>query len=651
MLKQIIILTSVISSILLLIYYFQGKTTTIHTSTTEDMVVNENQVSDKLPTTNQFLPPYHHQPKIKNTNIITNKNEPLPRPHILMLVFDDLGRTDHTLFESSSVVGYSTPNLERLAKKEGTILTNYYTQTVCSPTRAALMTGRFPHNTGMQHTTTLVPGGTVGLPYDVPTLAEILTALGYQTHAVGKWHLGAASVHQTPTGRGFSTYYGYLQGQVDYWNKTVAGGYDFWDEKATTSASAAYRRPAMAAVGNYSLDLYQIRVEKLIRQYVLTHPTPLSRTTEPFFLYMAYQSIHIPLEAKTLKDKRCDKSKRRVYCCMTMELDDAVGSLYNLLHSVGMWNNTLIIATTDNGGMVSFTRTDYKTPLDPNNPYSLPFPGSLGSNYPLRGSKTTLFEGGVRATAFISGGALHPSERGSTYGELSHSVDLTAFAVKAGRGWEVSSSSSSSSSNVNNKLSPIGNRYNNMDGSPLWGLRLMPEFETENPFGAISTRRGRDIIPINIIHGGQEYSAVRFGRWKLVIGGDVAGADGWYPPQADQPPRMPSNTSRKARHNIWGQKIYLFDLLLDPREENDLAHNYTKAVNEGLAIIKEIVNSPNYREPQTGNRLHIRGMPSPLNGNSWRPFLHDDGISMKDYDEDDHSEERNMVVVVAAVVK
>lgn len=142
--------------------------------------------------------------------------------HVFLIILDDVGYADTTVTSSSKVVGWSTPNMERQARTDGVLLSNYYTQTVCSPSRSSFLTGKFPFNTGMQHEATIMPGSHAHLPLEVPTLAELLkNSLNYETHAIGKWHLGYASAEYTPTGRGFDSFFGYLQGQIDYWNKSV----------------------------------------------------------------------------------------------------------------------------------------------------------------------------------------------------------------------------------------------------------------------------------------------------------------------------------------------------------------------------------------------------------------------------------------------
>jgi arylsulfatase B len=525
----------------------------------------------------------------------------IQRPHIVFAVIDDLGHSDTTLFNNKDVVGYSTPHLDSLVKSDSIMLTNYYTQTVCSPTRSSFMTSLYPFRTGMQHIATIRPAALPTLPLDVPTLPELLSQIGYETHMIGKWHLGAPAIENTPTYRGFQTFYGYTLGaqsyfdkiEVDDFNKTR--GIDFWDEVGKTH----YKHPDRLSQGTYSLFQYRDRAKAIFQTYVETHPTQEQQNEHPFFLYLAFQSVHIPIEAYNPKDDRCKSSsqERRVYCAMVLELDDAIGDLIHHLKqdSSKLWDNTLLIISTDNGGMLPCTRDPKAAMEDPTLP--IPRPGGLGSNFPLRGGKTTLFEGGVRAFACISGGFLHADERGKTFTKLSHAVDLPAFALRAA-GYHHS------------KLK--------IDGLPLIGIRLRSD-DNNDP---TPEQKGHEYVPYNIVKGGEDYTAIRFGKWKLIVGTAVGPAtvstwcDGWWPAQLNKLPISPPTRTGK---------YLLFDIENDPREMVDLSKNFTNIVDQGRKLIAKIIADPEprkYVEPQGGNFQHIQGLPNKWNGYSWQPWLH-----------------------------
>ena len=147
-------------------------------------------------------------------------------PHILLILVDDLGWRD---------VGYhgsviKTPNIDKLAS-QGLTLEDYYVQPVCTPTRAALLTGKYPIHTGMQHLA-LFPAAPYGLSLNETILPQRLKQVGYQTHMVGKWHLGYFADPYLPTRRGFDSFFGFYNGQVDHFKQTIFGFLDFRDGEA-----------------------------------------------------------------------------------------------------------------------------------------------------------------------------------------------------------------------------------------------------------------------------------------------------------------------------------------------------------------------------------------------------------------------------------
>eukprot|EP01084_Bolivina_argentea_P215455 365791_1 len=155
-------------------------------------------------------------------------------PNILFILVDDLGYKDL----SHNNAEYPTPHIDALYDN-GIEFTNYYVNPDCSPTRASIMTGKYSWKTGLENLGTVPAATTQHIPFDTPTMAELLKDAGYVTHGLGKWHLGYASWNMTPIGRGFDSYFGYFQGEQFYYNHTlqaatpeqqdVFGGYDFFD--------------------------------------------------------------------------------------------------------------------------------------------------------------------------------------------------------------------------------------------------------------------------------------------------------------------------------------------------------------------------------------------------------------------------------------
>ncbi|XP_054166666.1 arylsulfatase B-like [Oppia nitens] len=303
----------------------------------------------------------------------------LKRPNIIVIVADDYGWGDIGFHGSQQV---RTPNLDLLASS-GIILNNYYVSPICSPSRSALLTGYHPIHTGLQHDV-LNGGQPYGLPLQYKTLPQYLKSLGYQTHGVGKWHQGFFQRSYIPTERGFDTHFGYWTGHEDYYDRTSQEnwwGIDFRDNDKLANLTE-YE-------GQYSTDIYTDKsVDIILRQ--------TENTSQPLFLYIAHQSVHAgngrePLQApeqyidrfKHIKDQR-----RRTFVAMVSALDDSMGKVFAALQKADILDNTIIIFTADNGGATG--GADGKS-ID----------NSIGSNWPLRGAKYTLWEGGIRGNAFI----------------------------------------------------------------------------------------------------------------------------------------------------------------------------------------------------------------------------------------------------------
>ena len=550
-------------------------------------------------------------------------------PHLIQLVIDDLGMADTSVPNSpAQAPDIPTPHLRDLANG-GVRLSHYYVQPVCSPTRFSLLTGRFPFRDGMQHEGTIAPGSTAHIPLTTPTAAELLGAAGYDCHMIGKWHQGYASWKYTPLQRGFKSFTGYLQGQVDYFNKTMSvppahprvKGFDFWHGESTGRLTGKRSTEFRAAVGSYSLDQYRAALKQVLTPYatrqlaaaaslVVEEEEPPAAATlaagvAPLYLYLAMQTVHIPLEARLAGgEKRCASigdQWRAVYCAMLVEMDDAVGELVGSLRAAGMFETSLILTTTDNGGMTRWAVSDAAR-----NPR---WPASAGDNYPLRGSKATLFEGGVRALGFVVGGLVPPSARGSTFDGLMHAVDL--FATMLGRGGVTPSA---------------------VDGIDHWDA--MTSVAAARDAGTRWSTL-RDHVPVNVIHNGTDFSCVVFanGGLKLIVGRPNtvprAEINGWfrhglYPPVEGPPASEPS--------------LMLFNLSADPTERHPLpVDTYAALVSEGRALLAKYVVGPDhlgYREPQA-NTPHIPRCLPVFHGGAWAPFLRNEEADPEEEEQDD----------------
>ena len=246
---------------------------------------------------------------------------------------------------------------------------------MCSPTRASILSGRHVIHTGVY--TPFAQGTALRLSLNFSLLPQHLSSLGYKTHMVGKWHIGQNELAALPTGRGFDSSYGYWSGAETYYSHEASGAYDFAEGTQTCAA----------ANGSYSTNLFAERAVRI----VLAHEFK----TSPLFLYLAFQAIHWPLEVDASHKKRFDNttggsSRRQSVAAMATVLDEGVGNVTRALKQAGQWERALVIFVSDNGGP---THGDEET---------------NSNNYPMRGGKNTLWEGGTRVVACARGAGISP---------------------------------------------------------------------------------------------------------------------------------------------------------------------------------------------------------------------------------------------------
>lgn len=323
-----------------------------------------------------------------------------PRPHILFILADDLGWKD-VGFHGSDI---KTPNLDKLAAS-GAKLEQFYTLPLCTPSRAALLTGRYPLRYGLQ-TGVIPPQEAYGLPADEWLLPQALKDAGYETAIVGKWHLGHGDRKLWPRQRGFDHQYGPLIGEIDYFTHEASGKPDW------------YRDNKPLVEKGYSTRLFGNEAVRLIEGHDM-------RT--PLFLYLAFNAPHTPYQAPQEyldRYKDIEDPSRRAYAGSITALDDQVGRVLAALDKKGMRENTLILFMSDNGGTRNALFTGgiadvskVKIPCD---------------NGPYREGKGTNYEGGTRVIAFVS----WPGHvQAGTVQGLLHSVDLypTVVALAGGK--------------------------------------------------------------------------------------------------------------------------------------------------------------------------------------------------------------------------
>ncbi len=303
-----------------------------------------------------------------------DSDKKVEKPNIILFVVDDLGWTDLSSYGSDL---YQTPNVDKLAKN-GTKFTNAYAScTVCSPSRASLMTGKYPARinctdwiSGHQKpfAKMAIPDWTEQVNLDEVTLAETLKNEGYSTIHLGKWHLGESD-KLWPEYQGFDI-------NIGGWSKGAP-------QKANNSNG--YFSP----YGNLRLEDgpdNEYLTERLTHE-ALQYLESNKGSEVPFFMNFWFYNVHTPLQAKKEKvDKYSalikgeSNHKNPTYAAMVEHMDDAIGDIVNKLESLGKLNNTIIIFTSDNGGLIG----------------NYGFPNEVTSNVPLRSGKGDIYEGGVR---------------------------------------------------------------------------------------------------------------------------------------------------------------------------------------------------------------------------------------------------------------
>lgn len=306
------------------------------------------------------------------------------KPNIIFFMADDMGWND---------IGWHNPNiptpkLDKMAS-EGVLLDDSYAIPQCTPSRSSLMSGLYPSHVGLQHFV-IFDAQASAVPLNLTLLPEYLKKGGYDTHMIGKWHLGMCNWAMVPTRRGFDTFYGLYLGEGDFYYHTDGDSnshewLDFRDQE----------KPNWFDSEGYATNLFADRAVKILEE---TDPS------KPFFMYFAPTDVHSPMQVPdTYKDK-CSTNlpdNRRLFCGKTAVLDEAMANITAALDRKGLTDNTLIIFLSDNGG----------------DPY-----GNDGNNWPFRGLKGGLWEGSARALNFVWGPGILKGTPFTSH-ELVHIVD------------------------------------------------------------------------------------------------------------------------------------------------------------------------------------------------------------------------------------
>jgi len=478
------------------------------------------------------------------------------RPNVVVIVADDMGH--HDLSSMGSHI--QTPNIDRLTT-EGVKLDNYYVQPVCSPTRGALMTGRYPFRLGLQHEN-LVGYRPAGLPLEEETMADLFRECGYKTSMIGKWQLGFFKESYLPWNRGFDEFFGQLLGGQDYYSRKKClklrnhgnlCGYDL----------RTHEGPVRDTSAKYQPFLYADKA----KEKFMAH-----NKTQPLYMYLAFQSVHRPLQAPSMYTRLYDgqglTGPQKIFAGMVTALDAAIGDVVDGLKESGLWNNTILFFSNDNGR-------------------------EGGGRH--RGGKNDFFQGGISGTGFFSGPVIARSKQGTRLKHLTHISDVLPTVLAAGK--------------CQNRPSlPI-------DGFNLWPFMNGAESEDVKKRREIPMQ----INPHLVLHG---HDPRNFNtKWDtrmqgVYIKGDMKLIAGSY------------SILRRREHE--SRTVFLYNVTEDSQEIYDLSdqrRSLAESLMDKLADLLPEAKYPWHPAPDP------KSDPD-LNGGFWGPFQEDDLPSKNVTDED-----------------
>jgi len=476
--------------------------------------------------------------------------------NVVLIVLDDLGWKDISSHGSK----IPTPNIDALIEN-GIEFTNFHGGVICSPARAALLTGRFAFRLGMQNEVALNDYMRVHIPVDELTYAEHLIAGGYENHYVGKWHVGFASWEHTPLYRGWKSFVGYFLGEIDYFtHEFQRDGHDsyldFWNTVA----------PFWEANSSWSEDVFFKKIEEL----------ELSKDNV-FTLTWAAQTPHAPDDENPVNipeiEENCINSLtkdtatyagRLNYCKRLGHMDSLIGLLVNNLKKSDLWDTTLLMLTSDNGGTL-YNDYSYK-----------PFIG-MGNNFPYRGGKGSYFEGGLRVPMVISGGYLTDSYRNTKDDRLAHLVDIPATMID------------------------------------LAGLAIPENFDGISLLGSgkrdvlIHNLRPTDELSMNIDDASffvypiaNQSNVIQYNNYKYIHGSQYV--DSWV--DVDASPLLNVAGSLPDSQPCYPIAC-LFDLSTDPYEQEDISNVYPEVIKTIQSLIQNFILTDDFHSGQDYNEVAV----------------------------------------------
>ncbi len=293
---------------------------------------------------------------------------PAPRPNIIIMMADNMGYMDPGCYGGGAVLGAPTPRMDQMAK-EGLRLTSFYSETQCTPTRAAMLTGRLPIRTGMALASET--GSNAGISPEEKTLAKVLSDAGYKTAIFGKWHLGDIRESE-PQNMGFDEFFGVLYHLNSYTQSQRIGFDPRWEAEEPLGLVEAKKGENLTEVASLNVSSLAF-IDEQCTDRAIAYIKNQANSTDPFFVYLPFVRTHFP---SVQNPKWAGKSSKGPYGDGLMEMDSYVGAVLDALREAGIDNNTIVVLTSDNGPTLDQW---------PDSGYS-PFRGGIG----------TVYEGGVR---------------------------------------------------------------------------------------------------------------------------------------------------------------------------------------------------------------------------------------------------------------
>ncbi|WP_136480208.1 sulfatase-like hydrolase/transferase [Cognatitamlana onchidii] len=452
--------------------------------------------------------------------IISLKSLCQSAPNIILILTDDMGYADIG-YNNDAIGDIASPTLDNLAANGTKFSSAYVTHPFCGPSRAGLMTGRYPHEYGSQYNIA-ENDFSAGIDINETFFSSVLKDAGYKTGVIGKWHLGQSTSYD-PLARGFDYFYGMLNGGHNFFTKTTAnGGFGgAYNRDLVEQIAPDTRRPANEPKFAYITDLFTDKAIEFIRDAETTDDD------QPFFLFMSYNAPHTPIQALS-SDKNVLTSPpynfdyggndtRHRYAAMVYAVDRGIQRIVDELANKGETDNTLIVFLSDNGGKSA------------NN--------AGGNNFPLRGFKGDTYEGGFRVPMFMYWPGTKDNQgipSGQTYDFNISSLDLYPTFVALANG------TTPNGKELDGKdiLSHIQNNTDSRDGESIYTLR----HQASNKIGI---RRGK-------------YKAFQ----QTDNSGDFAGT--WY--LYDIETNISENNAQALNKNIEPYKSILANLAHDAYE-------------------------------------------------------------------------------------